>query len=64
VNNLHLKAYNFLVDRALKWRMVSTTSLERPEHMSWVLSEAKPTVSTVLGGKERLTHSPERQGPS
>jgi len=44
--------------------MVSITLLERPEHMSWVLSEAKPTVSTVLGGKERLTHSPERQGPS
>ncbi len=37
---------------ALECRMVSTTSVERPESMSWASSEAKPTVSTVLvGGK-------------
>ncbi|XDV50718.1 hypothetical protein PO909_019734 [Leuciscus waleckii] len=41
--------------------MVSTTSVERPELMSWVPSEAKPTVSTVLGGGEGSTLSPERQ---
>ncbi len=32
--------------------MVSTTSVERPESMSWAPSEARPTVSTVVvGGK-------------
>ncbi len=37
---------------ALECRMVSTTSVERPESMSWAPSEAKPTVSTVLVGGE------------
>ncbi len=32
--------------------MVSTTSVERPESMSWAPSEAKPTVYTVLVGVE------------
>ncbi len=30
--------------------MVSTTSVERPESMSWAPTEVKPTVSTVLVG--------------
>ncbi len=32
--------------------MVSTTSVERPEFMSWAPSEAKPTFSIVLDGGE------------
>jgi len=32
--------------------MVSTSSVERPELMSWTPSEAKPKVSTILGGFE------------
>ncbi len=52
VKTFHFKAYIFLVEGALKWRMVSTTSVERPESMSWAPSEAKPTVSTVLVGGE------------
>ncbi len=36
--------------------MVSTTSVERPESMSWAPSEAKPTVSAVLDGGEMASH--------
>ncbi len=32
--------------------MVSTTSVEIPEFMSWAPSKAKPTVSIVLDGGE------------
>ncbi len=37
---------------ALECKVVSTTSVERPESMSWAFSEAKPKVSTVLVGGE------------
>jgi len=50
------------VEGALEWRMVSTTSVERPKLMSWVPSEAKPNVSTILGGGKGSTHWPERKG--
>jgi len=50
VKGFHFRAYNFPVDRALEWRMVSTTSVERPKLMRWALSESY--------------HSPDRVGPS
>ncbi len=44
--------------------MVSTTSVERPESMSWAPSEAKPTVSTVLVGGEISNPLLGTEGPS
>ncbi len=44
--------------------MVSTTSVERPESMSWAPSEAKPTVSTVLVGGEISSPLLGTEGPS
>ncbi len=48
----------------MEWRMVSTTSVERPESMSWAPSEAKPTVSTVLVGGEILSSLLGTESPS
>jgi len=64
VKSFHFRAYNSLVERALEWRMVSTTSVERPELMSWAPSEAKATVYTTLDGGEESCLSSERVSPS
>ncbi len=64
VKTLHFKAYSFLVEEALEWRMVSTTSVEKPESVSWAPSEAKPTVSTVLVGGEISSPPLGTEGPS
>ena len=37
--------FSLLVEGALDWSMVSMTSDERPESMSWARSEAEPTIS-------------------
>ncbi len=42
----------------------TTTSVERPECMSWAPSEAKPTVSTVLVGGEISSPLLGTEGPS
>ncbi len=44
--------------------MVSTTSVERPESMSWAPSEVKPTVSIVLDGGEISSSLLGTEGPS
>lgn len=40
------------MEEALEWSMVSITSVERPESMSWAPSEATPIAYTTLGGGE------------
>ncbi len=52
VKDLHFRAYSFFVEGTLDWRMVSTTSVERPKAMSCAPSGATPTVSTTSGGKD------------
>ncbi len=52
------------MEGALEWRMVSTTSVERPESMSWAPSEVKPTVSIVLDGGEISSSLLGTEGPS
>ncbi len=64
VKSCHLAAYDFLVEGALDWRMVSTTSIERPDAMRCAPSEATPTASTTLGGGERWCPLPERGDPA
>ncbi len=57
MKTLHFKAYSFLVEGALEWRMVSTTSVEKPESMSWAPSEASPQFPQFwLGVKSRAPH--------
>ncbi len=50
VKNFHFRVYTFLVEGALDWRMVSTTSAGRPEAMSCAPSGATPTFSITPGG--------------
>ncbi len=52
------------IEGALECRMVSTTSVERPESMSRAHSEAKSTVSTVLVGGEISSTLLGTEGPS
>ncbi len=49
---IHFKD-SYLVEGALDWSKVSTTSVERPEAMSCAPSGATPTVSTTPHGGER-----------
>ncbi len=49
VKSLHFRAYCFLIEGALDWRMVSTTFVERPEAMSCTSSGATPTTSRAPG---------------
>ncbi len=64
MNSCHLAVYDFLVEGALDWRMVSTTSVERPDAMSCVPSGATPTASTTLGGGEKWCPLPVRGYPT
>ncbi len=49
MKSCHLAAYDFLVAGALDCRMVSTTSVDRPDDMRCAPSGATPTASTTLG---------------
>ncbi len=49
---------------ALDWKMVSTTSVERPEAMSCAPSGPKPTASTTPSRGERTCPPPVRGKPS
>ncbi len=62
MNTIHFKD-SFLVEGALDWRMVSTTSVERRDAMSCAPSGATPTASTTPGGGERWCTPPVRGDP-
>ncbi len=52
------------MEGALECRMVSTTSVERPESISWAPSEARSAVSTVLDGVKYWAPCLGQKGPS
>ncbi len=58
------RAYSFLIEGALDWRMVSATSVERLEAMSYAPSGATPTAYTTLSRGERSCPLPVRGDPS
>ncbi len=46
IESFHFKAYSFLVEGALGWRTISTTSVERPEAMRFAPLEVMSITST------------------
>ncbi|KAL0185520.1 hypothetical protein M9458_017190, partial [Cirrhinus mrigala] len=64
LKSLHFQAYSFLIEGALDWRMVSTTSVERPEATRCAPSGATPTASTTPGGDTESCHPFVRGDPS
>lgn len=55
----HLKAYLFYMEGALESSVVSPATAGRPDSTRLDFSEAKPTVSIILGGGGKLHSLPE-----
>lgn len=56
-NRCHFRVYSFLVKGALAFKMVSRTSVRRPESSSGSPSGAKPPVSKVAPGRSHAEHA-------
>ncbi len=62
--SLNFRAYSFLIEGALDWRIVSATSVERPKAMSCAPSGVTPTASTTPSRGERSCLLTVRGDPS